>query len=134
MAYPAILGRWLDRPSINLGFSGNGRAEIELARLLAKIESAVYVIDTLPNLNPPDVKERLSPFVREIRLARPATPVVLVENITYQRGDPLPENMNQTNEKNHALRRSFEQLQSEGVGNLYYLPGTDLLGDDLTSE
>ncbi|MCA9434105.1 MAG: hypothetical protein KC940_26530, partial [Candidatus Omnitrophica bacterium] len=34
MAYPALVGRHLDRPVINLGFSGNGKMDIELADLL----------------------------------------------------------------------------------------------------
>ena len=130
MAYPAILGRWLDRPSINLGFSGSGQAEVELAHLLAKIEAAVYVIDPLPNLYPHEVEERLSSFVRKLRQLRPVTPIMLVESITYQEGDPLPGRVKRASVGNQALRRSFEQLQSEGIGNLHYLPGTGLLGDD----
>ncbi|UCF38722.1 MAG: SGNH/GDSL hydrolase family protein, partial [Acidobacteriota bacterium] len=43
--HPAILGRRLDRPVINLGFSGNGRMEPEVGALLAELDPAVYVID-----------------------------------------------------------------------------------------
>ena len=43
MAYPAILGRRLDRAIINLGFSGNGRAEPEMASFLAELDPAAYV-------------------------------------------------------------------------------------------
>ena len=45
VAWPSIVGRRLDRPTINLGFSGNGRMEIEVARLLAQFDAAAYVID-----------------------------------------------------------------------------------------
>ena len=40
MCHTAILGRRLDRPVINLGFSGNGRMEIEVARLLAELDAS----------------------------------------------------------------------------------------------
>jgi hypothetical protein len=37
----AILGRVLHREVINLGFSGNGRMEPEVARLLAELDPAL---------------------------------------------------------------------------------------------
>src|SRR5205823_11246646 len=71
MVHTAILGRRLDRPVINLGFSGNGKMEPELAALLAELDPAVYVLDCLPNLNAQEIRERVGPFVRTLRQARP---------------------------------------------------------------
>ncbi len=51
MVHTAILGRQLNRPIINLGFSGNGKMEPELADLLAELDPAVYVLDCLPNMS-----------------------------------------------------------------------------------
>jgi lysophospholipase L1-like esterase len=130
MAYPAILGRWLDRPAINLGFSGNGKAEVELAQLLSEIDAAVYVIDPLPNLMSDQVAERITAFVKTLRQHRPTTPIVLVESITYQQGDRPPMTVARSRDSNRALRESFEQLQSAGIGRLHYIPTTNLLGDD----
>ena len=45
LAIPAILGRRLKRPTINLGFSGNGIMEPEIASLLAEQDPCVFVID-----------------------------------------------------------------------------------------
>ena len=80
MPHPAILGRRLDTPIVNLGFSGNGRMDLELAELLAEIETSVYVIDCLPNMNAAAVAENAVPFVERLRAARPETPIVLVED------------------------------------------------------
>src|SRR5262249_54590042 len=44
MAQSSIIGRRLERPIINLGFSGNGKMEIEMARLLAELDPAAYVL------------------------------------------------------------------------------------------
>jgi len=82
MAYPAILGRRLDRPTLNLGFSGNGTMDLEVAALLAELDAAVYVIDCLPNMNASAVAERTEPMVRRLRSARPKAPIVLVEDRT----------------------------------------------------
>ena len=47
MSYPAIIGRWIDQPIINLGFSGNGQAEPEMAKLLAELDPAVVYLGLL---------------------------------------------------------------------------------------
>jgi hypothetical protein len=52
MAMPAVVGRLLDRPVVNLGLCGSARAEPEMAELLAKRDPAAYVVDVIPNLTP----------------------------------------------------------------------------------
>lgn len=130
MAYPAILGRMLDRPVINLGFSGNGKMEAVLGDLLAEVDAAVYVLDCLPNLKPEEVTERVEPFVVALRAARPDTPIVLMENIAYQAGAFLPAPKASYVDKNTALRAVYEQLNAAGVPDLTYVPGETLLGND----
>jgi hypothetical protein len=130
MAYPAIIGRWLDRPTINLGFSGSGKMEIEMAELLGEVDASAYVLDCLPNMSPELVTERVGPFVRLLREARPETPVVLVENIRYQAAPILPGTKRSYTAKNDALRAVHDELLAEGVKGLHYVPGENLLGDD----
>ena len=54
MVHTAILGRRLNREAINLGFSGNGMMEPEVARLMAELDPALYVIDCIPNVGRQD--------------------------------------------------------------------------------
>ena len=54
LAWTNILGRKLDRPVINLAFSGNGKLEKELIELLSEIDASLYVLDCLPNLTSPE--------------------------------------------------------------------------------
>jgi hypothetical protein len=130
MVHTAILGRHLDCPIINLGFSGNGRMEPEVTKLLAEIDAAVYVIDCLPNMVARDVSERTIPLVQELRKTRPETPIVLVEDRYYSSSHLLP-SQKQRNDDNHAaLKEAFEKLRKDGVKQLHYIPGADLLGDD----
>ena len=130
MAYPAIFGRWLDRPTINLGFSGNGQSEPEMAELLAELDVAAFVLDCLPNLTAEQTAERTGPAVRILREARPDTPIVLVENITYQQSPLVGWARESGDAKNAALRAVYEELIAQGIHGLIYVPGGPLLGDD----
>jgi len=130
MAFPAILGRRLDRATINLGFSGNGRMEPEVAALLAELDPVIYVIDCLPNMNAAAVTENAEPLVRRLRQARPDVPIVLVEDRTYTNAWLLGDKRKRHEESRAALRAAYEHLQGAGVKGLHYVPGAQLLGDD----
>jgi hypothetical protein len=130
MVHTAILGRRLDRPVINLGFSGNGRMDPEVGEFLVTIDAAVVVIDCLPNMDAAQVRAKCPPLVHQLRAAHPATPIVLVEDRRNTNSWILPAR-NQHHTDNHAaLRECFDQLQQQGVTRLYYIRGDDLLGDD----
>jgi lysophospholipase L1-like esterase len=130
MAYPALIGRWLDRPVINLGFSGNGRMEAEVGELLAELDAAVYVVDCLPNMNAEMVAERAEPLVRQLRRARPDTPIVLVEDRAFANTPLLPEKQAHHAANRAALAAAYERLAASGVTGLSYIKGDTLLGDD----
>ena len=63
-------------PVINLGFSGHGIMEPEVAAPPCGAGSVVYVIDCLPNMSEQLVRERTVPLVQTLRAARPTTPIV----------------------------------------------------------
>lgn len=130
MPHPAILGRRLDRPVINLGFSGNGRMEQEVGELLCELDPAVYIIDCLPNMQGAEVAERAEPLVRQLRAARPRTPILLVEDRTYANTPFIPEKQSRHQEARQALRAAYEKLREGGDSNLHYLRGELLLGED----
>lgn len=130
MAFPAILGRRLDRPVINLGFSGNGRMEPEVAELLAEIPAAAFVVDCLPNMNAPEIAKRAEPLVRRIRTAQPDTPIVLVEDRTYANAIFKPASQQRHATSRAALRNAYDRLVADGVTGLRYVEGEQLLGPD----
>lgn len=130
MAYPSIIGRHLHRPTINLGFSGNGRMDPEIAMMIGQLDVAAYVIDCGPNMTAEMIAERTEPLIRTIRAAQPKTPIVLVENIRYQHGWFIESTRNAYLAKNTELKAAYERLQKQGVRNLHYIPCDNLLGDD----
>ncbi|MCU0959636.1 MAG: SGNH/GDSL hydrolase family protein [Pirellulaceae bacterium] len=130
LAIPAILGRRFHRPTINLGFSGNGRMDPEFVELLAELDPALYCIDCLPNMDPAAVRERAKPLVERLRRTRPQTPILLVEDRVFTNAPFLPERQQFHRENHRALREVYDALIAAGVPELYYLPGDDLLGSD----
>jgi lysophospholipase L1-like esterase len=130
MAYPAILGRRLDVPTINLGFSGNAWSEPELAELLAELDPSAFVLDPLPNMSPEMVKQRIESFVQTLRNARPNVPIVLVENVVYTDGQFLKVRRDKVSQANANLREIFIRLQRAGMKKLFYVEADKLLGDD----
>lgn len=132
MAWPSIVGRRLDKPTLNLGFSGNGKMEPALATLLAEIDAAAYVIDCAPNMSPNQISERAVPLVEILRAARPAVPIVLVEDRPYGyawlKSGPRERNAQNAN----ALRAAFEALRDRGVPGLSYVASAQLLGADFS--
>jgi hypothetical protein len=130
MCHCAQLGRRLNRPMLNLGLAGMGKMDMGMAELLGELDPAVYVIDCLPNMAAEMVTERAEPFLRRLRAARPATPIVLVEDRSCAGSWLFPAMRQRHLTSRAALRTAYEGLLADGVGELYYLPGEDLLGDD----
>jgi hypothetical protein len=125
MAWTAILGRALDRPVINLGFSGAGAMEPPVAEPLAELAPSAYVIDCTWNLSvgPEVYLERIAKLVRTIRASRPVTPIIFVGQ-SQLRPEAHPTELSRRQEA--AVLR----LQEEGVRGLVLVPGTDLIGGD----
>jgi hypothetical protein len=131
MVHSAILGRKFNWPTINFGFSGNGKMEPEMADLLAELDPSIYVLDCLPNLVADEIKERVEPFVKKLRAVHPLTPIVLVEDRTMQDSFLIAGRMEWYHLKDRAeLKAAYERLQKDGVKNLFYIPGEHLFGDD----
>ena len=130
MAFPAILGRRLQRPVLNLGFSGNGRMEPEVGALLAEQDPCLYAIDCLPNMDAETVGERAAALVGQWRRARPDTPVLLVEDRSFTNTPFFPARKEHHRKSRAALKQAFRELTESGVENLFYLEGDALLGPD----
>jgi lysophospholipase L1-like esterase len=117
MCHPAILGRHLDREVINLGFSGSGKMEPQMAELVGELDPALFVLECLPNMTTEMVGERVAPFVEHLREVHPETQILLVENPINPTHNP----------GNAVLRKVFDGLVASGIKNLHYLAGEKLL-------
>ncbi|MFK8186409.1 MAG: SGNH/GDSL hydrolase family protein [Phormidesmis sp.] len=130
MAFPAILGRRLNHPYLNLGFSGHGWMDLEVGALMGELEAAVFVLDCLPNMGEAAITARTVPFVRQLRAARPDTPILLVEDRTFANTPFFNDRAGYLQRRRNAYNRAYQSLLAEGIEQLYYLAGDQLLGDD----
>jgi lysophospholipase L1-like esterase len=126
MAYVAILGRMLDQPVINLGFSGSGKMESAMADLVAELDPALFVIDCIANMGdlPEDeFTQRVTNLARTLRHARPNTPILFVAQASI-RPERIP------TPKSRIQEEAVKKLIAEGVPGLYLRGGEHLLGED----
>lgn len=129
MAYPAILGRRLDIPTINLGFSGNGRMEPEAMVDIANLEEpAVFVIDSLPNMQPTEFNN-YEAGIALIRKNHPTVPLVLVSSIEYP-SSWVNSGAKRRHENSNKNLREFYQKLSATDPNVYFVEAEGLLGTD----
>lgn len=122
MAATAIVGRALDMPVINLGFSGSGVMELSMAELISEVDASAYVLDCLWNMRPEQVTERTVPFVKILRQKHPDTPIYLVEDSSVWGFTPTA--------KGKLLRAEYQKLKAGGVKNVYFISNEGMLGDD----
>ena len=131
LAWTNILSRKLDRPVINLGFSGNGRLEKEVISLITEVDAGLYVLDCLPNLTPVNVtttelKKRIVESVQELRSKRPAIPVLLTDHDGYTDEDINPGSKAEYQLLNTVLKQEFDSLTATGTNNIYLLKKNEI--------
>lgn len=130
LTFVSILGRRLDRPMFNFGFSGNGRIETEVGQFLAELDPAVFVLDCMANSLPEVIHDRTVALVKQFRAVRGRTPVVLLEDRPWASGELAAGILKTSQRKRTELRRAFDTLTAQGVANLHYQTGDDLIGTD----
>jgi lysophospholipase L1-like esterase len=126
LAWTNILGRKLGRPVVNLAFSGNGRMEPEVFKLICEIDAEMLVIDCLPNMAGEvylkgELKKRLTEGITFMRTQKPNLPILLVDHCGYT--DELTNDQKKITYQsaNKIQRAVFDSLINAGVKNLYYL-------------
>lgn len=132
MAWTSILGRNLDIPLVNLGFSGSGRLEKEVVDLVAEVDAGVFIIDCLPNLitgsdparnlTPEQLSERYVYAVKTIRSKHPNAPIVLAEHAGYTDAGVSVKKRKLYDDVNVVLKQTHQKLIAEGFTNLYLIP------------
>jgi lysophospholipase L1-like esterase len=130
MAFVEILGRRLNRPMLNFGFSGNGRTEIEVAQFLAEVDASIFVLDCIANMGLLPVTERTEAVVKLLREKRPDMPILLLEPRLLCAAPFIAENRETHAKKCAELRRAYDNLTSAGVKHLHYRKGDDVIGSD----
>ncbi len=132
MAYTNILSRRLGCEFVNLGFSGSGRGEPEVARAIATLPAPqLYVMDYESNCHEIDkMKATLPGFLATLRAAWPSTPLLVLTKNRYARERFNPEEHKARLARAAYQRRLVERLRRAGDRNVFFLYGGNLLGRD----
>ena len=134
LAWTNILERKLSRPLVNLGFSGNGRLETELVRLLTTIDAKLYVLDCLPNLTAGyisvnELKKRIANSIVLLQVKRPETPILLTDHLGYSDEGISDIRKKEYQDVNIVLRQTFDSLMAKGLKNIYRLSKEEINQD-----
>jgi lysophospholipase L1-like esterase len=127
MSYQAILGRMLNVDFVNLGFSGNGLGESELARAVAGIDASSFVMDFAQN-NPTAefLAQAYAPFLETIRGRHSETPILVITPI-YSSSESWARDA-----RLEGMREWIRQVAARRIAggdlHLEIVEGTDLLG------
>jgi lysophospholipase L1-like esterase len=131
MAYTNILSRRLNVEFINLGFSGSGRGEPEVAQTIAEIPNpACFVLDYEANCVSAELLQKTFPeFIRILRSAHPNVSILAISRIPT-----ASESFNQAARKTRLERRDFQkrtvdELRAKGDRMISFKDGSDLLGE-----
>ncbi len=133
MSYEAIVGRRLNLDFVNLGFSGAGKYEPALARAVASIDAACYVLDGANFGTAAEFRKVFAPFVEILRARRPQTPILVVSPL-YSSG--LLVQRHRDTSMWSFTRDAVSRFVARGDRNIQLIEGMDLLspldGDGLT--
>ena len=123
------IGRALDLPMINLGFSGMARMELGMAHLLSSLDAAIYVIDPYHNLSVENIQNNFDPFLELLCGQHPDTPVLMLTSPAEFKSWLLERLAREEAEKRPLIQKKMEVLQRR-FANLYFLPGENFYGSD----
>lgn len=121
--YQSFVSRWLNIDFVNLGFSGNGLGEPELAHAINEIESSCIVIDHWANKGV-DYAENLPVFVEEIRKVHRTEPIVVMGPFYYCRDD-LGNEVHEVQRK--AGQEYVRKMNQQGDKNMYWFDGRKMI-------
>ena len=130
MAHTNILERRLNREVINLGFSGNGQLDLEVAEVIAAVpDPGLIVLDFVPNVNEAQIDTLMIPFFEIIRSAHPEVPFIFVEDPDFPHKRFDKKAREQVDRRNAMMKERYEKLAAK-YGNLHYVPADLIIGTD----
>ena len=129
MAYTNVLSRRFNLEFINLGFSGNGTGEPEIAKIISEIEDpACIVLDYEANAAKA-IFTTLYSFINIIRNRYKNVPILVVSRIRFAQ-ETIGKETEMRIERRDFQRTAVVKLKAGGDKNIYFLDGSTLLGKD----
>lgn len=133
LSYQAILSRTLNLDFVNLGFSGNGKGEPEVAKFMAEIDASCFVLDFAQNVaTAAELGEVYLPFIETVRAAHPATPMICVTPIWADSEFISQGAVEKLEGQRDVVRAAVAQRLAAGDRHIRCVEGPEILGPDLS--
>lgn len=127
--YPNHLSRWLHCDFINLGFSGSGAGEPEMADYIASLDgSAVFVNLELRAYDIEVFRSTYYPFYARLRERSPQTPIILASRGAFPKIRKYGPEVRDFVLSNRIIADTCLRGWSDGDENLYYIDGETMFG------
>ncbi|MFW6598616.1 SGNH/GDSL hydrolase family protein [Propionibacteriaceae bacterium Y2011] len=128
MAWPGIVSRRLGQEVLNLGFSGNGKGEPEVARTLAQLDDvACFVLDYETNVaEAEDLRTTLTDFIPILRERHPETPILVVSKPAFHREAHAERHRQARMARRDIQREIVERHRAAGDRHVHFLDQGDL--------
>ena len=126
-SYQAMITRALDCDHINLGFSGNAKAEPEMIDYLAGLEMSVFVCDY--DHNAPSADHLAATHMKmydTFRAAQPDTPYIMVTMPDVDKKDLLPFIMPDFSRRREIIYATYDHALKLGDKRVTFIDGRTL--------
>jgi len=127
--YQSFVSRWLDADFVNLGFSGNGLGEPEVAAAVSEIDASCFVMDFWANVGAVEYGQRLPGFIGPIRENHPETPIIAIAPFYYAHDTVDPTHHNTQRKDAEAF---VKQQRKEGDKRIYFFDGLKMISKEET--
>ena len=128
-SYQSIISRRFNIDYVNLGFSGNARAEDAIVDHMASLDMAMFVLDY--DFNAPNVEHLRATHektYKKIRAAHPDIPIIMMSR-------PKQVITEEFVERKKIIHTTYVNARLNGDENVYFIDGFDLMalcGDEGT--
>ena len=120
-SYESIISRALQSDYINLGFSGNAKAEDAMAEYVSSLDMSVFVYDYDYNAPTTEHLERThQKMFMKIRQKNPHLPVVILSRPSYMLNDEEKLRLK-------IIKKTYADAVASGDKNVYFIDGQELM-------
>ncbi len=131
LSYQALLGRMANVDFVNLGFSGNGKGDPEVAHAMAEIDASCFVMDFGVNCDSVEAcRSVYAPFLAIIREKHPLTPMLCVTPVFATVEMFVPASRDKWSGLRRVIREAVAARRSNGDRRISLVEGADLLGPE----
>ncbi len=131
MTYEEQLSRRLDFDYVNLGFSGSAKAEDAIAEYISRLDMSIFVYDYDHNAPSHEyLAQTHEKMFMKIREANPTLPILMLSR-------PRPKSAISNSDvagRQAIVRKTYENALAVGDKNVYFLPGTELIRDEIGND